>query len=493
MLMPTTAVSASSNALIGISASDLGTSGSSVQLMIDEYVSPFGTGRLDDFFVSYLLPDSGDFQGVGTDENWSTNWQITEPPMSFGIHDPLEHFVNLLESLTEFTFSLPQDHPEGAPNESLVKAASLFSKERVERFVGHYFRDYCPHSPILHPVTFQASSVSPLLLTVVVVTGALFSSSSNDIELARSILNLVEEYAFSNPVFRKLLLAPAATPRRPDDVESLQALEAAFFITQVQLREGSPSKRKDARNIRFEEIISAVRAAGLLDARNSFFHAEPPSPEGFQWSDYGNNETKIRIVCGVFNLDASFTILYNMIPRLFAEELNIDMPGPVDAFFADNAQDCYQHSLKEHGIQNLRFSELCTAFMQDDWSEQLRSSMQRLSMVNLFALILALLQTLWLSPYRPNKTDTMRRIKLALDRWKQVWDFQNMKLTAKQRERYGFLKTAPLEFWQIATVLVKKNSTRLDTAVTVNQSTVATLNNNQYAHALLETVDKEHI
>ncbi|KIW86225.1 hypothetical protein Z517_01620 [Fonsecaea pedrosoi CBS 271.37] len=469
-------------------ASDFGTSTATVQLINDEFISPVHNDRLDDFFVSCLFPDSEDFQGVGDDTNWPSNWQVLCHPDPFASSSGVEPFNYLIDSLTSFTLSLPQGHPESAPNDRLAKAATLFSRTNVERFVGHYFRDYCPHSPILHPGTFRVATASPFLLTVLVLTGALFSSQPNDMGLARDILSLVVEYAFSNPNFRKLLHGPDAA-KGLGEFESLQALEAAFFITQVQLREGCPSRRRDARKSRFEEIITAVRNLGLLETRNSFFAAEPPPPEKFQWAEFAARESRIRLVCGIFHLDASFTVLYNITPRLFAEEMNIGMPGSVDAFFADNAQDCYRLSSKEHELQRMTLSHLCDVFLQDEWSEEMRYSMQQLSLLHLCSVIMALSQILWLSPYRPRKEETMRRIKEALSRWKAAWDFQNATLTTRQRDRYGFLKTIPFEFWQIATVLVEKNSTSLDTKIT--QNAIAALNHNHTAQTMLESVDKD--
>ncbi|ETI21446.1 hypothetical protein G647_07793 [Cladophialophora carrionii CBS 160.54] len=487
-------VAPSSTALNGISGGDLGASASIQQLIFDEFVAPFDAGHMDDVFVSYLFPDSEDFPGTGHDANWHMGWQGCDVSTPFATPHAPDPFSPLVDSLTHFTLSLPEGHPERALNDRLARASALFSKKNVERFIGHYFRDYSPHSPILVPGTFRISSASPYVLIVIIVTGAMFSSSPGDIELARGILELVELYVFSNENFVKLLQAPYHA-QYTNDVGAWDALQAAFFITQIQLREGSLAKRKEARTARFEEIISGVHAFGLLQTRNPFFHAEPPLPETFQWDQYGDSETKIRLVCGVFNLDASFTILYNMTPRLFAEEVEVDMPCPAEAFFADSAQDCYQVSLKEHGIQTLHLSELCNAFLQDTWSEQQRTSMLSLSLLHLFTLILALLQTLWLSPYRPRKWQLMQRMAVALERWRDVWDFQNTKLTPRQRERFGFLKTAPLEFWQIASVLVKKKATRLDRAV--DQSNLYAANNGRYgsclqcAQDLLQKVDKE--
>ncbi|OAP62876.1 hypothetical protein AYL99_02103 [Fonsecaea erecta] len=470
----------------GATTSDFSSSSANVQPVTDGYISPGHNDNLDDFFVSCLFPDSKDFQGTGENSNWTTNWQAADHSDPFG--GPAGHFNCLIDCLTGFTLSLPQGHAECAPNERLVKAATLFSRLNVERFVGHYFRDYCPHSPILHPGTWKMTAASPFLLTVLVLTGALFSASPNDMELARDILGLVVEYAFSNPIFKKLLQGPDAV-RGLDELECLQALEAAFFITQVQLREGCPAKRKDARKSLFEEILSATRTLGLLETRNPFFEAEPPPPDKFQWAQFAARESRIRLACGIFHLDASFTVLYNMTPRLFAEEMNIGMPGSADAFFADNAQDCYRLSLKEHGFQKMSLSQMCDAFLQEEWDEERRFSMQHLSLLHLCSIMMGLTQILWLSPYRPRKGQTMKRMEEALRRWKAAWDFQIATLTARQRERYGFLKTIPLEFWQIATVLVEKNSTSLETAIT--QSAIAALNNNRSAQTMLASVDRD--
>ena len=238
-----------------------------------------------------------------------------------------------MNSLTDYTLSLPTDHPEAAPNDRLTKAASLFSRANVQRFVAYYFRDYSPHNAVLHPWTFDTKSVSPYLLTVIVVTGALFGPCEDEVTQARDIIGLVEEYVFSDANFKKLL-AQAGSPRDSYGVQEWHALQASFFITQVQLQEGSQARKEKARTSRFEEIICAVRALGLLDARDTFYHDEPPNAKSFNWNEYGDNEAKIRLVYGIFNLDSSFSILYNISPRLFLEELSIDMAGPMEAFFA---------------------------------------------------------------------------------------------------------------------------------------------------------------
>lgn len=463
-----------------------------MQLMLDEYMSPFGVDRLDTFFVSHLLPD---FEGYQNDfeRDWRMNWSgFDQSPTSHTLLLASCPFDALIDSLTEFTISLPCHHPERAPNDRLAKAASIFSRQNAERLIGYYFRNYSPHTPVLHPGTFNINSSSTYMLAVVLITGALFSPCGADVELARGLIGLVDAYVYTNSHFQKLVGA-SFFPEVSNDFDAWQGLQAVLFMSSILLREGSLGKKRELRNHRFEEIISAVRALGLLSTQNPFFHGDAPSAATFRWDQYGDTETKIRLVSSIFNLDASFTILYNMTPRLFAEELELDASGPLEAFFAENAQDCYEQCMKERLSRKLKLCEICEAFLQEEWDDELQRSMMSLSILNLFVLILAMGQILWLSPYRPRKTQTMERMGLALQRWKQIWDHQIAALTSRQQERTGFFKSAAVEFWQIAVVLTKKRVSRLDLAVDPNLARAlgnSTLNCGQIAHVLLEYVAK---
>jgi len=209
----------------------------------------------------------------------------------------------------------------------------------------------------------------------------------------------------------------------------------------------------------------------------------------FRWQEYADSESKIRLICGIFNLDASFTILYNMPPRLFATEMDVDMPGPTTAFFAASPVECHQMATEGRQCPTLTLAELCHRFLQDDWDPQVSDSMTNVSILNLFIIVLALLQLLWLSAYKPEKAHSTYQIEQALCRWKFVWDFQTSTSTVGQLEQYGFLKTAALEFWQLAQLLVRKKETRLDTIVTAGLALDGDINS--YAHALLERINKE--
>ena len=83
----------------------------------------------------------------------------------------------------------------------------------------------------------------------------------------------------------------------------------------------------------------------------------------------------------------------------------------------------------------------------------------------------------------------MRQISEALRKWNIVWEYLSTELSAQQLEKYGFLQAAAFDFWELATFLVKKNCTRLDTAVTPGPT--GQTNNSSSTHALLERIARE--
>ena len=71
----------------------------------------------------------------------------------------------------------------------------------------------------------------------------------------RQMLNLSECYIFDHPSFRRLM-GDAAASSELDRAECFQALQAAFYITQIELREDSAAKRRKCRKERFGTLIS---------------------------------------------------------------------------------------------------------------------------------------------------------------------------------------------------------------------------------------------
>lgn len=158
------------------------------------------------------------------------------------------------DHLTALTLSLPRDHPEHAPNINLALGMSTLTSANIARFLRLYFHHWNRHSPVVHPGTFDIFSATLPLLLVMTLTGAMFSLSPEDVAAAKSMLDLSEEFAFRDQDFQKM--ASGIFPERLDQRRrALQALQAAFSVAQLQLREGSMWKRECVRSLRFDQII----------------------------------------------------------------------------------------------------------------------------------------------------------------------------------------------------------------------------------------------
>lgn len=158
------------------------------------------------------------------------------------------------EHLTTLTLSLPRDHPERAPSINLALGMTIFTEAKIEKFLRLYFHHWNRHSPVVHRRTFDVVDTSLALVLVMTLTGALFSSSPDEVATAQSMLDLAEEFAFRDADFETI--ASGFFPDGPDGCRrALQALQAAFSAAQLQLREGSTWKRQHVRTDRFDQII----------------------------------------------------------------------------------------------------------------------------------------------------------------------------------------------------------------------------------------------
>ncbi|KAI1608225.1 hypothetical protein EDD37DRAFT_186904 [Exophiala viscosa] len=450
---------------------------------IDTFV-PLETAALNDLFRRQTLVNHDIDKTAPESEDWLDTWDDTDSPMP-GVPWPDVHPCNkLIDSLTQFTLSLPAGHQEKAPNAKLAKSSALFSAQSLERLIGLYFREWGPHTPVIHQATWCPYDTMPHLLLAMMLIAATLSPSTDEACLANNMIDLADDYVFRNPVFQKTI-AGCLQSENFTAKEALQALQAVFLMSQIQLRTAPIRKRKEIRKDRFDQIILACRGLRLLESKNSFWHNKD---ETFHWEEYAASEARIRLICGIFNLDASFTILYNSSPRLFGEEMEVDMPGPLEAFIATSPGEAEQAASESRKSEHLTLATLCDIFMRKDLEVETSVKLKDLTILDLFIVVLALLQFLWLSPYNSTKADTICRVSQALMRWKTAWDHQNSILTAQELERYGFPRMAALEFWQLAMFMVDQGKTRLDDTMLLSNDPGTS--EEVSVHAILKNIDR---
>lgn len=165
----------------------------------------------------------------------------------------------MIDHLTFLALSISKDVPEFDPANSLAQGLTLLEPGSVQKYVTLYFREWHQHSPVIHKATFDPNYVPlPLLLTMVLI-GALYSSSRENTDKARDMLFLAEKLAYSDPVFNLLLNdMPSLEDFNPR--QCLQATQAAFLVMQIQLREGGPEKKKQARSDMFDKLVKVMNS-----------------------------------------------------------------------------------------------------------------------------------------------------------------------------------------------------------------------------------------
>lgn len=204
---------------------------------------------------NFFFPFYGFMDGISDEHQFepSAEQMDTESPFNnmFAERNVSEE---LAEHLTALTLSLPRDHPERAPSINLALGMTTLTQANVKMFIRLYFHHWNRHSPILHRGSFDVMTSSLPLILVVALTGALFSVSTDHHSTVRSMLDIAEESAFRDPDFQDIAsgIFPEDLPQRR---RAVQALQAAFSIAQLQLREGSVPKRKFVRSTRFDQII----------------------------------------------------------------------------------------------------------------------------------------------------------------------------------------------------------------------------------------------
>lgn len=166
------------------------------------------------------------------------------------------------QSLAELSAALEVEFPESGASAALAQAVELFEPHNVHRLAISYFRKWHPHSPIIHRASFDPNSSSFSLLLTVVLIGALHSNSARDVEMARKMVFVAEEFVYRDPVF-VLLQSGDAQTTEVNDNQTLETLQAVFSILHILLCEGSTEKRHFARSVLLSRLVT-VRLSNII-------------------------------------------------------------------------------------------------------------------------------------------------------------------------------------------------------------------------------------
>ncbi|SPO01605.1 uncharacterized protein DNG_04278 [Cephalotrichum gorgonifer] len=168
-------------------------------------------------------------------------------------------------------------------------ARALFEVTNFEYFTQVYMHRVWPYYPFIHIATFDYERASLPLLLAVFLTGALHAPPTSSAVSARRFLNLAEEFIFSHPTMKGLLLNHDS-PFEPA-TEVIEILQAGLAILYTQISINDEATRCRIRVKRYPFLSTVVRLVGILQAK----HPIPvPSYDANDWNTFIMWESCIR-------------------------------------------------------------------------------------------------------------------------------------------------------------------------------------------------------
>jgi hypothetical protein len=103
-----------------------------------------------------------------------------------------------------------------------------------------------------------------------------------------------------------------------------------------------------------------------------------------------NISQTFRLMCGIFNHEASFTVFNNTTPRLLVSELEFDMPCSVHVFDARNYQECSTFILAEARPNLPSPASLIELYLSDQWDDCEAIIVPELTILHHFLIVLGM-------------------------------------------------------------------------------------------------------
>jgi hypothetical protein len=207
------------------------------------------TSPMDDVLMDGLQLEHFFFCGTGQTEKLTEKLNDGDQSLENAESGKFHGYrsAELLEDLTNFSFSLPVSTVQ------LEHLKVLLSPHNIKIFVERFFHYWYPHCPIVHLPSFDIGSASLPLLFAMAIIGSIYSPAKDSKDYSvTEIFDLAEEYAFLNPIFTSLTLGDCTLCH---SVGALEAVQAAFLISKVQIFAGSTYSRRRIRLSRFGDIV----------------------------------------------------------------------------------------------------------------------------------------------------------------------------------------------------------------------------------------------
>lgn len=287
--------------------------------------------------LSGLYSDSGFSDAASVFDNWD-----------FGSVDPLYKKAG---ALVAFCYPEPDMLIPGS-NEAYGYEAlkGLLTADNLKHFLELY-KTWENHWPMIHSSKIDFLTAFDGLVLSMVCVGAVYSDRIG-VKDVRWLMELVRA-----SVFRSSHLYKGASERarsivvekRMPLVGNIQEVQALVHIHSLFAWHGNQKQRQQGRE-EFWILASIVRQLGLLrplpsgHANSSALH-QPGSLDmndvtSWNWDDWLEQETRIRVMYIVFLIDASLAIIFNAQPQFDIYDIQLPLPADDAAWEAKTAEEC---------------------------------------------------------------------------------------------------------------------------------------------------------
>ncbi|KAI0850816.1 hypothetical protein F5Y00DRAFT_232137 [Daldinia vernicosa] len=334
----------------------------------------------------------------------------------------------LLESATRTT-GTGTAHPANINFSQITSAANnLFSIEEMPKLLAIFWERWYPHCPIVHRSSFNLAFAHPLLITAMILLGAVMSPFPHHREQGRLLLDSAENAIFSSKIF------DCEGYKDVDEVHNSGAVatfQAAYFICIMQKWEGNEVAKQRIRRHRFTALVSAVRSLGIPHATHKH-DLSLEDPDEVRWKKFIRREELIRIVSYAFLLDCGFLTFHNCVPRMALQEMTNELPCLEVYFQAATASEFFE--LTRLGYLSPRVLTLVEALRLLTTTPDSMFNYEAVlptSSLSLFVAVNALLALVYhqrtLSVFAPSDTQPLLK---AIYRWEDIWEWNMYRLQA---------------------------------------------------------------
>ncbi|KAJ5323467.1 hypothetical protein N7476_002067 [Penicillium atrosanguineum] len=320
-----------------------------------------------------------------------------------------------------------------------TRCRELFSPPNIRRFLEYFWSLWYPNCPIVHKPLFDANSISPALLCVMVLIGACLSPSNEEHETARILLDSCEELIFNHKCFTVDGAISNDVGRR----DMIQCMQASYLVCSLQKREG---------NLEAQARIRRHRHASMVAHRIGVFGLRMHRSLG------GRSLPRKR---SLFAL----TIFHNSPPRIVVSELRMDVACPEACFQADTAEECLPILRVWSGTRfwkkRLSVVSVVRRICQGPIDDALVQEFSTLGTLNLFTLVQAIHSLMFHLHNSLVFESTLAPVQTGLENWRRIWneripeDVGIPDTPDNLWKQVGFLRQAS-EFWHLARIIAGK-------------------------------------